>query len=158
MTVFSRTAIAASAGFLLVTCAMTSGCASRAVQTQHDAVAEALHAVESQPNRVVITVRSERHVQAALMSLEGLRGLDTPVESIRFLVFGEAIHALKQGSALEEKIQAALDSGVQISACALAMTALEIDPSTLMTGVDHVHHVFVEAARLQQHGWISLEY
>lgn len=158
MSIFARPLITLSAGVVLATGALASGCASNNAQTQRDAIEEALRAVEAEPTRAVITVRTERHVKAALKSLEGLSQLETPVESVRFLVFGEAIHALQKGSELEEDLKAAMESGVQISACELAMKVLEIDANTLIDGVDLVNHVFVEAIRLQQHGWISIEY
>lgn len=117
-----------------------------------------LQAEQSLPARVVITIRTPQHVMAALKAIDGLRALDPPVEELRFMVFGEAIHRLQKDSEWAEQVREALASGVQISACELAMKRLNIPADSLIEGVDLVPHVFVEAIRLQQLGWYSIEF
>lgn len=115
-------------------------------------------AQQALPARVVITVREPRHIMASLKALDPLRALDPPVEEIRIMAFGEAIHGIQQDSPWADDVKAALEEGVQISACELAMKRMDIDPATLIPGVDVVPHVFVESIRLQQLGWYSIEY
>lgn len=123
-----------------------------------DTDALAAEAEASMPPRVVITVQTPRHVMASIKSVEGLRALTPPVEDIRVLVFGEAIHKLTQDSEWREEIEQSLADGVHITACGMAMERLGIDPATLIPGIDQVPHVFVEGARLQQLGWIALDF
>lgn len=126
-------------------------------QTMDVAELEA-QAKQALPERVVITVREPRHVMASIKAIEGLRALEKPVEEIRVLAFGPAIHALQHDSPFAEQVKGALADGVQISACELAMLNMDIAQDTLIPGVDLVGHAFVESIRLQQLGWYSIEY
>lgn len=123
-----------------------------------NAEASAQQALAEQPARVVISVRNERHVMAALKAVEGLRALDPPVEEIRILVFGEALYAIQKDGPWDEALNTAIREGVQVEACELAMNRLEVSPDTFVEGVSTVPHVFVESIRLQQEGWYSIEY
>ena len=123
-----------------------------------DTDALAAEAEATIPGRVVITVHTPRHVMAAMKSVEGLRTLTPPVEDVRILVFGEAIHQLQTDGQWAEEVQQSLADGVQISACTMAMERLDIAPETLIPGIDQVPHVFVESARLQQLGWMALDF
>lgn len=112
----------------------------------------------SLPARVAITVREPRHIMASIKAIDSLRALDPPVEEIHIMAFGQAIEGIQQDSPWADEVKAALESGVQISACELALNRMEIDPATLIAGVGIVPHVFVESIRLQQLGWYSIEY
>lgn len=115
------------------------------------------HAQE-QSSRVVISVRTERHVMAALKAVDGLRALDPPVKEIRILAAGDALHGIQKDGPWAEELEAAMQDGVKVYGCKLAMNRMGIDPDTFVDGVQLVDHVFVEAVRLQQQGFYSLEY
>lgn len=141
---------------ILIAFGTVTGCASPTPVTNAEAATQ--QALQEQPARVVITVRSDRHVMAALKAVEGLRALDPPVEEIRILVFGEALYAIQKDGPWAEALGAAINDGVQVEACELAMNRMEVSADTFVEGVGSVPHVFVESIRLQQEGWYSIEY
>lgn len=147
----STTAFAVLVGF-----GSLAGCAS--AQTQgHEQAAAVEQAIEA-PARVVISVRAERQVMAALKAVEGLRALDPPVEEIRILAAGDALYGIQEEGPWAEELRAAIDDGVKVYGCELAASRMGIDPDTFVEGVELVGHIFVEAVRLQQKGFYSLEY
>lgn len=141
---------------MLIAFGSATGCASPQASPNVEEATQ--QAMQEQPARVVMTVRSDKHVMAALMAVEGLRALDTPVEEIRILVFGKALHSIQKDGRWAEQVEAALKDGVEVQACELAMNRLEISPDSFVDGVTSVPHVFVESIRLQQDGWYSIEY
>lgn len=132
-----------------------TGCASPQNASHPSA---AIGPAQEQASRVVISVRTERHVMAALKAVDGLRALDPPVEEIRILAAGEALHGIQKEGPWADEVRAAIEDGVQVYGCKLAMSRMGIEPESFVEGVELVGHIFVEAVRLQQQGWYSLEY
>lgn len=137
---------------------LTTACANSNAQGQDVPEAAALQAPQEDVSRVVISVRNERHIMAALKAVDGLRALDPPVEEIRILAAGEALKGIQKEGPWAEELEAAIEDGVKVYGCELAMKRMDIDPDTFVDGVELVGHIFVEAVRLQQQGFYSLEY
>lgn len=137
---------------------LTTACANPNAKNQDAPAQAAAETPAEDTSRVVISVRSERHVMAALKAVDGLRALDPPVEEIRILAAGEALKGIQKEGPWAEELEAAIQDGVKVYGCELAMKRMGIDPETFVDGVELVGHVFVEAVRLQQQGFYSLEY
>src|SRR5699024_6334078 len=115
----STTAFAVLIGFGTLT-----GCAN--AQKQGHAQAAAIEQASEARARVVISVRTERHVMAALKAVDGLRALDPPVEEIRILAAGDALHGIQKEGPWADELRAAIDDGVKVYGCELAASRMGI--------------------------------
>ena len=70
---------------------------------------------------------------------------------------GDGIEALLQGAALELRVRQAAARGVEVVACGMTLTEKQIPPERLNDAVRVVPNGLLEAVRLQEAGYLSVE-
>lgn len=138
--------------------ALASGCATAGAESQPqeqalDAVAEQ---PADQPNKAAIGVRTDRHVQVALLTarqmFDGVGGYQA--DQVTIVVCGPGVKSLLADTDIEAEIERTQKEGdVRVIACGLTLEAMELDASALAPSVEVVPNGFIELARLQAAGY-----
>ena len=116
----------------------------------------ALAAQQAEPPGAVLMVRTERHVRAALRTVDDLAEASPALSEVHVLVCGPGLAALQQGSALTEPLQAAMAGGTRVAACGMSLNE-NIAPESLLPGVEVVPNALLEVLQLQARGYVSVE-
>jgi len=117
----------------------------------------ALAAQQAEPPGAVLMVRTERHVRAALRTVDDLAQASPALSEVHVLVCGPGLAALQQGSALTEPLQAAMAGGTRVAACGMSLENENIAPESLLPGVEVVPNALLEVLQLQARGYVSVE-
>lgn len=137
-----------------------AGCATAGAQPAGDA-ADGEHSQSQQqaPTKTALGVRTPRHVKVALLTAQQLIDgeHDYRADKVAIVVCGGGVESLVKGGELEEKLQNIQSDAVSIAACGLTLNQKNIDPDTLVDGVDVVPNGIIELLRLQDEGYLSVE-
>lgn len=115
-------------------------------------------APKSGSDKIAFLVKDERMLRSSVMSaVQMLEGKGYPVAKAAVVVIGPALNLLKKGSDAEAQMNQAMENGLQIYACEVAMKHMGIDPGQLIKGVQPVDNGFFEIFRLQKAGYQTLE-
>lgn len=109
---------------------------------------------------VVLLVRTPRHLEAALATADTLRASDTTSNTprpIHVIACGDAIESVLRDAAAEPRLRAAAARGVVITACGMTLEEKGIDAARLSAAVNVVPNGLIEAIRLQEAGFVSIE-
>lgn len=110
------------------------------------------------PAKIAFLVKDERMLRSSVMSaVEMLKGQGYPVEKATVVVVGPALKLLEKGSDAESQMRKAMQNGLEIDACEVAMSHMDIKPNQLLDGVKPVDNGFFEIFRLQRDGYQTLE-
>lgn len=109
---------------------------------------------------VVLLVRTPRHLVAALDTADTMRASAAASSASRpfhVIVCGDAIESVLRDAAAEPRVRAAVASGVVIAACGMTLEDKGIDAAQLSASVTLVPNGLIEAIRLQEAGFVSIE-
>lgn len=108
---------------------------------------------------VVLLVRTPRHLVAALETADTLRASDTTsgTRPIHVIACGDAIESVLRDAAAEPRLRAAVARGTVVTACGMSLEEKGIDPARLSAAVTLVPNGLIEAIRLQEAGFVSIE-
>lgn len=135
--------------------ALASGCATAGAEAQPQALGATAQQAE-QPNKAAIGVRTERHLQVALLTarqmFEGVGGYQA--DQVTIVVCGPAVKLLLADTDIQAEIERTEKEGdVRVVACGITLEAMNIDPAALAPSVEVVPNGFIELARLQAAGY-----
>ena len=139
---------------------MVAGCATTAPSTAGASPTSASPA-EAAPSRTVLSVRTERHLQVALLTAHTLLDGDNPPTSRADVVAcGPAVEALVEADITPElatQIERLTERGSRVVACGLSLAQFNVNADRLHPEVTVVDNAFVEIFRLQREGFLSIE-
>lgn len=109
--------------------------------------------------KVVLAVRTPRHMNVALLTArQMLSGEGTwEAEQVAIVACGGAVPALRNTSELAADTAKTQRMGARISACGLTMKRKGIGRDELVDGVEVVPNGITEIVRLQSRGYLSVE-
>jgi len=116
--------------------------------------------VAPKPNstKIAFLVKDDRMLRSSVMSaVQMLEGKGYPAKKATVVVIGPALKLLKKGSDAESQIKQAMQNGLEIDACEVAMKHMDITSDQLIDGVKPVDNGFFEIFRLQRAGYQTLE-
>ena len=89
-----------------------------------------------------------------LNNIQNLReGVGSESVEIELVAYGPGVAMLKADSSVRERIDAALKSGVSVSACQNTMRGMKLVPADMLPAIGYVPSGVVEVMRKQQQGW-----
>ncbi|TXD31403.1 hypothetical protein FRC96_21325 [Lujinxingia vulgaris] len=139
---------------------MVAGCATTASSTAGASPTSASPA-EAAPSRTVLSVRTERHLQVALLTAHTLlEGDNPPTSRADVVACGPAVEALVEADITPElatQIERLTERGSRVVACGLSLEQFDVDVEALHPEVTVVDNAFVEIFRLQREGFLSIE-
>jgi len=118
-----------------------------------------LAAGESAMQAVVIQVSDNdpKKWNLALNNAENVQqALGKDKVKVEIVAYGPGLHMLKSGSKVAGRINGALDSSVQVVACATTMRKMKVAQADLIGGVDVVPGGVLEIMKRQSEGWTYL--
>lgn len=115
--------------------------------------------VASKPNsaKIAFLVKDDRMLRSSVMSaVQMLEGKGYPATKATVVVIGPALKLLEKGSDAESQMKQAMQKGLTINACEVAMKHMDIEASQLIDGVQPVDNGFFQIFRLQKQGYQTL--
>jgi intracellular sulfur oxidation DsrE/DsrF family protein len=135
-----------AAGGTLFAAALAAGCAHMASPSTPAAT----------PNRVVMQV-SDAEPAKWNLALNNARNIQSDLGAskveIEIVAYGPGIGMLKNGSAVQSRIDEATLSGVKVVACENTMHAQKLARTDMISGIGYVPAGVVEIMQKQQVGW-----
>jgi intracellular sulfur oxidation DsrE/DsrF family protein len=132
-----------------------AGCAT----TGSDGPKDRGGAVSEPEVKAAFGVRKPKHVGVALMSARTMLSgeAEQHADEVVIVACGPAIRALAAGGKFDDRVQSAIDRGVQLKACGVTIERMGFDATRFVEGVEVVPNGFVELVRLQESGYHSIE-
>jgi uncharacterized protein len=115
--------------------------------------------VAPKPNstKIAFLVKDDRMLRSSVMSaVQMLEGKGYLANKATVVVIGPALKLLEKGSDAESQMKQAMQKGLQIDACEVAMKHMDIKADQLIDGVKPVDSGFFEIFRLQKQGYQTL--
>lgn len=111
------------------------------------------------PKDYALLISQPRHVAGVLKMLESMRKDKTRLQykNARIVLYGEAIHTAKKGSAIASLIEEARKYNVTVAVCNQALMRLKVPAKDILPTVEIVDNAYYEMLRLKTLGHISLD-
>ncbi|MEN7550590.1 DsrE family protein [Rapidithrix thailandica] len=108
-------------------------------------------------SKIAFMVKDARMLNgAALSSIASLQGQGYASDEAAIVVIGPAVKELSKNGSLKETVRKALQSGVKLKACKIALDKMQVPEKELIKGVEVVDNGFFEMFRLQEKGFMQL--
>lgn len=132
-------------GGVLLAAALAGGCAHMASSTPAASANRVVMQVsDAEPGKWNLALNNARNIQSDL----GASNVQ-----IEIVAYGPGIAMLKNGSAVQQRIDEATMSGVKVLACENTMHAQKLTRADMASGIGYVPAGVVEIMRKQQEGW-----
>jgi intracellular sulfur oxidation DsrE/DsrF family protein len=135
-----------AAGCTLFAAALAAGCAHMASPSTTAAAGNrvVMQVSDAEPAKWNLALNNARNIQSDLGA--------SKVE-IEIVAYGPGIGMLKNGSAVQSRIDEATLSGVKVVACENTMHAQKLTRTDMISGIGYVPAGVVEIMQKQQVGW-----
>jgi uncharacterized membrane protein YphA (DoxX/SURF4 family)/intracellular sulfur oxidation DsrE/DsrF family protein len=117
-----------------------------------------VHSTTRQKHNYAVLISQPNHVKAAAHTAETMSP-ESEYKRVNFVVMAcaKSVEAFVKGSALEKEIQRGRAAGVQFKICGMSLKQFNIDPGTLLEGVEIIPNGLSYMFDLQQNGYRTVE-